>query len=140
MGSGLIDAETVGTVLTVVALIGLPVVAAFALFSDRSPSERWRRAKPMPSSRPIELLSADLRRLHNRLETTENDPESSGKGLKLRAIRRAYVDCLCAAGQELEVSALPRIEPRELVPQSEVYRLESELRRRGLEVREPAGR
>ena len=94
----------------------------------------------MPSSRPIELLSADLRRLHNRLETTENDPESSGKGLKLRAIRRAYVDCLCAAGQELEVSALPRIEPRELVPQSEVYRLESELRRRGLEVREPAGR
>jgi hypothetical protein len=128
----------VGVALALVLMIGFPIVFGYLLFCDDGLVERWRKRRPMATVEPIECLAADLRRLHTRLEDTENRPDGAGKGLKLRAIRAAYVDALATACQQLEVSPAPRGRRSDLVPQWEVYRVEAALRQRGLDVRERA--
>jgi hypothetical protein len=129
----------VGVAVTLVLLIALPVGAGYFLFGDERRWEQWRaKRRPMATVEPIECLGVDLRRLRTRLENTENSPALAGKGLKLRAIRAAYVDALASACQQLEVSPPPRGRRNDLVPQWEIYRVESALRQRGLDVRERA--
>lgn len=64
------------------------------------------------------------------------------KHLRLQALRGAYVDALCTACQRLEVS--PPLSAgqagSERANQADIYRVEAELRQRGLDVREPASR
>jgi hypothetical protein len=107
---------------------------------------RWagqRRSRPVVVE-PIERLAARLRRLRAQVEDLETRPDVPHKGLRLRALRAAYVDCLITACERLEVSppvgsqgAAPP-GPADRVPQAEIYRVEAALRQRGLDVRETA--
>lgn len=110
---------------------------------------RWaaeRRTRP-PGTEPIERLGATLRRLRAELEDLETRPDVPHKGLRLRALRAAYLDALAAACARLEVSspydmhgASPGTRPAGRVPLTEIYRMEAALRQRGLDVREAASR
>ncbi|MEO6701134.1 MAG: hypothetical protein ABI140_00980 [Jatrophihabitantaceae bacterium] len=83
---------------------------------------------------PIERVAADLRRLRARLEARENQPGLAGKGMKMGALRVAYLQVLDVACAQLDIrpaQKLGRPEP----PLAEIYRVEAELRARGLDVR-----
>jgi hypothetical protein len=67
----------------------------------------------------------------------ENHADMPAKGVRLRAVRGAYLDLLRAACQRMEVSPLP---PGDRVPLAEIYRAEADLRERGLDVRATAVR
>ncbi len=90
-----------------------------------------------PTGHSIERVAADLRRLRQQLESRENHPGTTGKGLKMAALRRAYVEVLNTACRQLDVRPPQQLGQLE-TPLSEIYRVESELRRRGLDVR-PTG-
>jgi hypothetical protein len=107
---------------------------------------RWagqRRTRP-PAEEPIERLGATLRRLRAELEDLETRPDVPHKGMRLRALRAAYVDALATACERLNVSSPaavrsgPASGPPRLVPLAEIYRAEAALRERGLDVRETA--
>jgi hypothetical protein len=89
------------------------------------------------ASHSIERVAADLRRLRSQLELRENRPGITGKGMKMAAVRRAYVEVLGAACRQLDVRPPQQFGQLE-TPLAEIYRVESELRARGLDVR--AGR
>jgi hypothetical protein len=109
---------------------------------------RWvaqRRSRP-PVVEPIERLGASLRRLRAELEDLETRQGVPYKGLRLRALRAAYLDALATACGRLEISSphdppggTPR-RPGGRVPLAEIYRMEAALRQRGLDVRETASR
>jgi hypothetical protein len=88
---------------------------------------RWQS----PSSPSIERVGADVRRLHDLLAATEDAPNLPGKHLRCAATRAAYLDALATACRQLGV-APPSGRP---VPRSEIYRVEADLRRHGLDVR-----
>ena len=125
-----------GTALELVAAILAPTALGCLVLgvvrASRSLTERRRRAA-VPNE-PIERLGADLRRLHAQLEATENQPATQGKAVRVRAIRAAYLDALCAACRRLEITA-PRA-GNEHVPLAEIYRVEADLRGHGLDVRQ----
>jgi hypothetical protein len=125
-----------GTTLELVGAILLPT-ALGCLVLGTARALRWqteRRRGREVAAEPIERLGADLRRLHAQLQATENQPATPGKAVRVRAIRAAYVDALCAACRCLEVAApTTGAEP---VPLAEIYRVEADLRLRGLDVRQ----
>lgn len=82
----------------------------------------------------IERVAADLRRLRLQLELRENRPGTTGKGMRMAALRRAYVEVLCVACRQLDVRPPQQFGQLE-TPLTEIYRVESELRARGLDVR-----
>ncbi|HEU5268969.1 MAG TPA: hypothetical protein VFU36_03525 [Jatrophihabitans sp.] len=86
------------------------------------------------TSHSIERVAADLRRLRQQLELRENHPGTAGKGMRMAALRRAYVEVLCTACRQLEVRP-PQQSGQWETPLAEIYRVESELRARGLDVR-----
>ena len=98
--------------------------------------ERWPRP-PAPELEPIERLTADLRRLRTQLEHMETRTDVPAKNLRLRALRGAYADALTTACQRLGVTP-PRSAGAQPFNQADVYRVEAELRQRGVDVREPA--
>ena len=100
--------------------------------------ERWPRP-PAPELEPIERLTADLRRLRTQLEHMETRTDVPAKNLRLRALRGAYADALTTACQRLGVTP-PRSAGAQPFNQADVYRVEAELRQRGVDVREPAAR
>jgi hypothetical protein len=94
-----------------------------------------------PEPEPIERLAANLRRLRAQLEDVENHPGLPAKNLRLQALRGAYADALGTACQRLQVGPPSASPPGgERGRQAEIYRVEAELRQRGLDVREPAAR
>ncbi len=99
----------------------------------------WWRARParQPAPEPVEHLQADLSRLRAELEAMETRTDLPAKGLRLQAVRAAYVDALGSACQRLDVSPPAGSDPRRpgQIRQSEIYRVESALRQRGLDVR-----
>lgn len=136
LARGRADTEHVGTALELVAAILAPT-ALGCLVLGMARASRWlterRRSRSVPNE-PIERLGADLCRLHAQLEATENRPATPGKAVRVRAIRAAYVDALCAACRCLEVAApTTGAEPVRL---AEIYRMEADLRLRGLDVRQ----
>ncbi len=78
-----------------------------------------------------------MRRLRAELEALETRTDVQAKGVKLRALRGAYLDLLRVACDRLDVSPPP---PGDLIPQAEIYRVEAGLRGSGLDVRETASR
>jgi hypothetical protein len=116
----------------------LPTLAGFALiYAWRGAG--WlgqvrarRRAKAQPPD-PIERLQASLRRLRAELEDTETRSRLTAKHHRVQALRGAYLDTLSAACLRLDVSP-PAGGDR--AAQSEIYRVEAALRRRGLDVRQ----
>lgn len=126
----------VSAVIELIVAILLPTVAGFTLLGAFR-ALRWageRRSRPSAPV-PVSRLGADLRRLRAQLEETETRSDLPAKELRLRALRSAYLDTLTAACERLEVSPPPA---GSRVPQAEVYRLEAELRQRGLDVRQAA--
>ena len=129
-----------------IGVILLPTAAGYALLGFfrgiRWAGERdWsRRGAPEPE--PIDRLAANLRRLRVQLEDMETRTEVPGKHLRIQALRGAYADALGTACQRLEVS--PPLSAAsagsERAYQADIYRVEAQLRQRGLDVREPASR
>jgi len=129
--------ELIGIVLLPTA-IGCAVIYGVRLArwaAGQRPVERLI-TRPVPVE-PIERLGARLGRLHAELEDLENRSDVPVKGIRLRAVRGAYLDLLRTACERLEVSPPP---PGDHVPQAEIYRVEAGLRERGLDVRAAATR
>lgn len=134
------DTGWVSPVVEFLFAAALPTVAVFALiYAWRGAG--WlgevrarRKAKSLPPE-PIERLQADLRRLRAELEDTETRSGLTAKHHRVQALRGAYLDTLSAACQRLDVSP-PSGGYR--AAQSEIYRVEAALRRRGLDVRRDA--
>jgi hypothetical protein len=129
--------ELIGVVLLPTA-VGFAVIggARMARWAARLRPVERRITHPVPVE-PIERLAARLCRLHAELEDLENRSDVPVKGVRLRALRGAYLDVLRVACQRLEVSPLP---PGDHVPQADIYRAEAGLRERGLDVRAAAAR
>ncbi len=132
------------TALELVVVILLPTAAGYAMiggfravrwFADWR-QERAGATAVIATAEPIERLSATLRRLRAELETVENQMRTTAKGVRLRALRAAYIDALRTACGQLEVSPPPGAQ----AGQAEIYRVEAGLRQRGLDVREAAPR
>jgi len=122
-------------------VVMIPTAAGYGLiFSVRGirwAAERWPRPRP-PEPEPIDRLTATLRRLRVELETLETRTGVPSKHVRLRALRGAYLDVLGTACQQLAVSP-PRTGAQPF-DQADIYRVESQLRERGVDVREPASR
>lgn len=112
-------------------LVGLAGIAGARVV--RQLQERRRRTVATGPS--IERLAADLRRLHVELAAAEEPVPRTGRGLRIRATRGAYVDALTAACRTLEVPP-PAAAGTGDVPVTEIYRAEAALRARGLDVRQ----
>ena len=123
-----------------VTAILLPIGAIYGLIGAFRVA-RWagerRDGLHATEPEPLERLTADLRRLRAQLEDLETRTDITAKSLRLRALRGAYVDALRTACQRLGVTP-PRTDGLQQADQAEIYRVESDLRRRGLDVRVPA--
>jgi hypothetical protein len=94
------------------------------------------RAHPV-TVESLERLGARMRRLRAELEATETRSDVPAKGMRLRALRGAYLDLLRVACERLGAAPLP---PGDTVAQADIYRAEAALRQHGLDVRETASR
>jgi hypothetical protein len=124
--------------------IALPVAAVYSVVGGRRllnwMAERQAQAQA-PALKPIQQVRANLVRLRAELEATENRNDLVAKNMRLRAVRAAYVDALNDACWRLDIAPPLRAQARpENLRQSDIYRLESALRERGLDVRETAAR
>ncbi len=114
--------------------VALPTGLGYAYLLGRRLARRMTERRRRPVEQPIERLGADLRRLHVLLDATETGANVPGKQLRCQATRAAYLDALTAACRRLDVPP-PAGQP---VSRAEIYRVESDLRRVGLDVR-PGG-
>jgi hypothetical protein len=123
-------------------VVMIPTAAGYGLiFSVRGirwATERWPRPRPAEPE-PLDRLTANLRRLRTELEGLETRTGVPNKHVRLRALRGAYLDVLGSACQQLAVTP-PRGSSAQSFDQADIYRVESELRQRGVDVREPAAR
>jgi phosphatidylserine/phosphatidylglycerophosphate/cardiolipin synthase-like enzyme len=138
------ETEGVSPAIELIFVILLPTAVGYAVLGSfracRWAAERHSRKHPsaLPAmAEPIERLAGRMRRLRAELEATETRSDLPAKGMRLRAIRGAYLDLMRVACERLDVAAPP---PGDLVPQADIYRTEATLRRRGLDVRETASR
>jgi len=134
----------VSAAIELIFVILLPTAVGYAVLGSirafRWVAERRSRKHPSPLPvmvEPIERLGARMRRLRAELEAMETRSDVPAKGVRLRALRGAYLDLMRVACERLDVAPLP---PGDLVPQADIYRAEAALRRRGLDVRETASR
>jgi len=125
-----------GLVVMIPTAVGYGLI--FSLRGIHWAVERWPRPRA-PEPEPIERLTATLRRLRAELESLETRTGVPNKHLRLRALRAAYLDVLGTACQRLGVTP-PRGTSAQRFDQADVYRVEAELRQRGIDVREPATR
>ena len=128
----------------VVAIL-LPIAAIYGLIASgrviRWASD-WRDNQNTAEPEPIDRLAANLRRLRAQLEDLETRADVPAKNLRLRALRGAYADVLTTACKRLDVDP-PQTTGAAAggqAYQAEIYRVEAQLRQRGLDVREPAAR
>ncbi len=130
--------ELIGVILlpTAVGYAVLGSIRGCRAIAEWRTARRFRAAEPV-TVEPIERLGARMRRLRAELETMETRSDLQAKGMRLRALRGAYLDLLRVACERLDVAPLP---PGDLVSQAEIYRAEAALRQRGLDVRETAPR
>jgi hypothetical protein len=120
-------------ILLTPTLAGIALLAAIGLWGDSVRRIRVRRWKARAAIPPLERIASDLRRLHSDVIRLEDSPDATpGRSMRLRAVRAAYCDSLLIACRALEVP----VEQRDLsrAPASEIFRLESALRDRGLDV------
>jgi hypothetical protein len=131
--------------IELIGVILLPTAVGYSLLgsgrlvrwvAERRKAARFRAAAPV-TAEPIERLATRMRRLRAELEALETRTDVPAKGVKLRAVRGAYLDLLRVACERLDVAPL---RPGDLVPQADIYRAEAALRQRGLDVRETASR
>lgn len=125
--------------MVLIGLLALPyLTGAIARVVRRQYELIAEQRRPAEASQlPIEKVAADLRRLRAQLEARENRPGLGGKGMRMGAVRTAYVQVLGVACAQLEVTP-PRNGPHWHTPLAEIYRVEAQLRERGLDVRPPS--
>lgn len=128
--------------LVLIGLLALPYLVSALIRVVRRQCEliadqRAAQRRPAGAAAPIEKVAADLRRLRAQLEARENRPGLTGKGMRMGAVRIAYVQVLADACQRLDVPP-PRTGPHWHTPLAEIYRVEAQLRERGLDVRQPS--
>lgn len=115
----------------------LPTAVGYSVVAVRR-MVRWhagrRPAAPDPT---LDRLGADLRRLRVQLEDAEAAYATPAKRLRCDALRAAYVDTLEKACAQLSVVPPAGANPAR-VRVEEIYRVEADLRSRGLDVRELA--
>lgn len=127
-----------GTALLLLTAVLLPSAVGFAAVVVA----RWRRwaaarggpARGTQAAVPVERLAADLRRLHDQLERTENAVGLPAKQLRCRAVRGAYVDVLSGACTRFGERP-PSRSGSALQQRAEIYRAEASLRGHGVDVR-----
>jgi hypothetical protein len=122
--------------------ITLPIAAVYAVIGGGR-LIGWLSERPVhaPAPEPVERVRANLVRLRAELESTETRSDLMAKNMRVRAVRAAYVDALRDACRRLDISPLPGAQARpENLRQSDIYRLETALRERGIDVRETAAR
>jgi hypothetical protein len=134
----LVGAHTMGVLLALVLLFML-CLPFLARAGWRFVQGQWeqiaeQRVPSGMSDSSIERVAADLRRLRSQLERRENRPGITGKGMRMGALRRAYVDVLGTACRQLDVRPPQQVGQLE-TPLAEIYRVEAELRACGLDVR-----
>lgn len=122
-----------GLALVLLVLLVSPFVVSAAVNAARRHWERADKHRPVADALPIERVAADLRRLRAQLEARENRPGLSGKGMRMGAVRLAYVEVLEVACRQLDVQP-PRSGPEWQTSLAEIYRVEAQLRERGLDV------
>ncbi|MEO7260148.1 MAG: hypothetical protein ABI047_02615 [Jatrophihabitantaceae bacterium] len=122
--------------VVLIGLIALPYALSALIAVVRRQAERIaeRRQPTSAAAAPIEKVTADLRRLRAQLEARENRPGLTGKGMRMGAVRTAYVQVLGVACHQLDVTP-PRSGAHWHTPLAEIYRVEAQLRERGLDVR-----
>ncbi len=122
--------------VVLIVLLALPyLTGAVARVVRRQAELIAEQRRPAEASQlPIEKVAADLRRLRAQLEARENRPGLTGKGMRMGAVRTAYVQVLGVACAQLEV-APPRNGAHWHTPLAEIYRVEAQLREHGLDVR-----
>ena len=122
--------------------IALPIAAVYSVIGGGRLLKRISAHRAhAPAHEPIQRVRANLVRLRAELEATENCTDLVAKNMRLRAVRAAYVDVLYDACRRLEISPLPGAQARpESIRQSDIYRLETALRERGIDVRETVAR
>jgi hypothetical protein len=129
------DTGRVVWVELVLAILLLPL-AGYALIAAWKAggwlNEARRKDRP---PEPIERIAADLCRLRAELEDTETRAGLTAKHHRVQALRGAYLDALGTACRRLEISPPTGGDG---APLTEIYRVESELRRRGVDVRSGA--
>ncbi|MBV9384550.1 MAG: hypothetical protein JO242_28300 [Streptosporangiaceae bacterium] len=117
-------------VLLLPTAIGGSVLGGIRLYREWS---AHRPSAPVPGQ-PIELLAADLCRLHAAVEAAENDmTHTLYKAARVRAVRGAYLDALRDACKAVGIS--PPASRAEGIPVADIYRTEVALRKCGLDVR-----
>jgi hypothetical protein len=109
-------------------LVGASVVGAARLWRRLAARDRG----PVALGPPIERIAADLRRLNVERRRQHGRGPTPGRGVRSRALTAAYLDVLHSACRVLEVEP-PEVRAGRVAP-GEIDRVESELRRRGLEV------
>ena len=123
----------------------LPIAAVWGLIASARVvrwASDWRDSQNTAEPEPIDRLAANLRRLRAQLEDLETRADVPAKNLRLRALRGAYADVLTTACKRLDVDP-PQTTGAAAggqAYQAEIYRVEAQLRQRGLDVREPAAR
>jgi len=123
----------------------LPIAAVWGLIASgrviRWASD-WRDGLNVQEPEPIDRLATNLRRLRAQLEAMETRTDVPHKNLRLRALRGAYADALVTACKRLNVDPPQNagLAAGGQAYQAEIYRVEAQLRQRGLDVREPAAR
>jgi hypothetical protein len=124
-------------ILLIPTLAGIGLLGLLRLGKYVTGRLRTRPSKVRATVVPLEELAVQLRRLHRQLGRLEDSPDGTpGRGLRVKALRAAYGDSLLAACRSLDVPDAPVDSTR--LTTAEVYRLESALRDRGLDVRPTA--
>lgn len=111
-------------------LLGCAVLGTLRLW-------RWRQSRgrdPVPLGLPIERIAADARRLRTQREELLRQVTGPGRRLRTQALDAAYLDTLAAACRALDVPPLPAATSGPAVL-AEIRRIETELSRRGLDLR-----
>jgi hypothetical protein len=127
--------------LALVAVVFLPTAIGYGVigaFRAARWAGNWRQSRMAPPEpEPIERLTTNLRRLRAELEAMETRTGIPNKHVRVAALRGAYLDTLGTACRRLEVTPPCGLNAQRF-DQADVYRVESELRQRGVDVREPA--
>ena len=123
----------------------LPIAAIWGLIASARVvrwASDWRDNQNTAEPEPIDRLAANLRRLRAQLEGLETRADVPAKNLRLQALRGAYADVLTTACKRLDVDPpqTAGVAAGGQAYQAEIYRVEAQLRQRGLDVREPAAR
>jgi hypothetical protein len=123
-----------GALLGLLIACLLPLGAGYGWVIGKRVAARVTARGRAPVPRPLESVERDLRRLHALLDRTENSADLPAKNQRCMATRAAYLDALSAACGRFDVPP-PSGRP---VSRAEIYRVEADLRRVGVDVR-PVG-